>query len=192
MFKKYIMIVIALSLMACQHSPRKEHYALSATAANFDTNELRPVNLIVGVGPVNLPEYLHHNKIAYWKTAQQLVLLDNQYWAEPLDRGITRVLALELQAQQPQWRVVQFPWMTNQRPNYSLKVDIQRLDAFTDYTVLELNVDWIDLNNKKVTNSQTIKLRRDSSANAASIAEAISLLLQEAARAVKAPALPGR
>jgi len=182
---KIIVVIAALLVSACQHSPRKEYYALSAQAADFSGNGAAAVTQVVGVGPVNIPEYLHHNKIGYWKTPQQLVMLDNQYWAEPLDQGIARVLALELQAEQPSWRVLQFPWPNNQRPNYSLRVDVQRMDASANQVVFEANLDWINLRNKNVVASQRIKLRQDANASAADIARAFSDVLQEAARNIR-------
>jgi uncharacterized lipoprotein YmbA len=174
------LLSLCLVLSACQHSPRKEYYALSAPMENSNQNEFSTASQLVGVGPIKVPEYLQHNKISYWKTPQQLALLDNHYWAEPLDQGIVRVIALQLQAKQPEWRVMQFPWPNNQRPNYSLRIDIQRLDAFANHTILEANFDWIDLANRQVVNSQRVKIRKDSSANAASIAQAFSELLQQA------------
>lgn len=178
------LLSLCLLLSACQHSPRKEFYALSAPVENASHNEFASVNQVVGVGPIQIPEYLQHNKIGYWKTPQQLALLDNHYWAEPLDQGIVRVIALQLQTKQPEWRVMQFPWPNNLRPNYSLRIDIQRLDAFANYTILEANFDWINLANRQVVNSQRVKIRRDSSANAASIAQTFSELLQQAVSAM--------
>lgn len=190
MLNKILLLLLAITLSACQHSPRKEYFALSASAANSSINTQAPVNLVVGIGPVTIPEYLQHNKISYWKTAQQLILQDNHYWAEPLERGITRVLALELQAAHTDWRVVQFPWPANQRPAISLRIDIQRLDAFVSYTVLEATIDWINVQNKAVLGSQRISLRQDSSANSAAIAQTFSELLQQTARTITLPPRP--
>lgn len=190
MLKKILLIVIILSTCACQHSPRKEYFALSATAADVDITDQTPINQLIGIGPVTIPEYLQPDKMSYWKTAQHLILLDNHYWAEPLEAGITRVLALELQAGHPEWRVMQFPWPNSQRPGYSLKIDIQRLDAFADYAVIEANIDWIDLRTKTAIHSQRIKLRQDSSTNPAVIARTFSELLQRTAQTITPPLLP--
>jgi uncharacterized lipoprotein YmbA len=187
---KFFLVFAILFLAACKHSPRKEYYALSAPAAEYNVNDIAAVNQAVGIGPINVPEYLHHNKIGYWKTPQQLALLDNHYWAEPLEQGIVRVLALQLQAKQPNWRVQQFPWSNNQRPNYSLRVDIQRLDAFANYAILEANIDWVNLETRQVIGSQRIKVRQDSFANAASIAQTFSELLQQAVAAVDTSSIP--
>lgn len=187
MVKKILLILLVLSSSACQHSPRKEYFALSATASDARVTELTLVNQVIGVGPVSIPEYLQHNKISYWKTPQQLFMMENHYWAEPLERGITRVLTLQLQAKHPHWRVMQFPWLNNQRPQYSLKIDIQRLDAFADHAVLEATIDWIDLRTKAVIHNQRIKLRQDSSANSAAIAQTFSELLQQSALSIRLP-----
>jgi uncharacterized protein len=190
MVKKILLIFILVASSACQHSPRKEYFALSAIASDTGITELTAVNQVIGVGPVIIPEYLQHNKISYWKTPQQLILMENHYWAEPLERGITRVLTLQLQAKHPYWRVMQFPWLNHQRPQYSLKIDIQRLDAFADHAVLEATIDWIDVRTKAVINSQRIKSRQDSSANSAAIAQTFSELLHQAADAINPPPLP--
>ena len=184
------LLSLCLVLSACQHSPRKEYYALSAPLENSNQNEFSTVSQLVGIGPIKVPEYLQHNKIGYWKTPQQLALLDNHYWAEPLEQGIVRVLALQLQVKQPNWRVQQFPWSNNQRPNYSLRVDIQRLDAFANYAILEANIDWINLETRQVVGSQRIKVHQDSSVSAASIAQTFSELLQQAVAAVDTSSIP--
>lgn len=185
MTKIISLILIAFALGACQSSPPKEYFALSANAANFSSSENNAVNYVVGIGPIVIPEYLQHSKISYWKTSQHLTLLNNHYWAEPLERGITRVLALELQAAHTDWRVVQYPWPTNLRPSFALRVDVLRFDAFKDHALLEATVDWIDLQTKKVLGSQTIKMRQDSSASPDAIAQAFSELLQKTALAIK-------
>ncbi len=190
MLNKISLVLIIFTLSACANSPPREYFALSATETDFNITEQTPVNQLIGVGPVTIPEYLQHNKIGFWKTPQQLILRENQFWAEPLERGITRVLALELQAAHPDWRVLQFPWPNNQRPGYAIKVDIQRLDAFIDHAVIEANIDWINLQTRTVIGSQRIKLRQDSSTGSAAIAQAFSELLQQSARTITPPTLP--
>lgn len=187
MLKKIFLVLITFSACACTHSPPREYFALSATEMDFITTEQTPINQLIGVGPVTIPEYLQHNKMGYWRSEQQLILLDNHYWAESLERGISRVLGLTLQTIHPDWRVLQFPWPGNQRPGYSLKVDIQRLDAFTDHSVIEVNIDWVNLQTKAIIGTQRVKLRQDSRANPAAIARAFSELLQQTARSINPP-----
>lgn len=192
---KYLVVITALvTLCACQHSPRKEYFALNAATAekNYNQNSTS-VEKVVGIGPLSIPEYLQHSRISYWKTPLQLSLLENQYWAEPLEQGISRVLRLHVQAAHPQWRVVQFPWRSNQRPAYTVRVDIQRLDAFRDHAVLEAGIDTIDTQTNKIIASKQFSARVDSSSNSADIARAYSELLQQLANDInKMPSLTSK
>lgn len=190
MLKNILLVIALLSLCACQHSPRKEYFALSASAAEFTAEQQAPITQLIGVGPITIPEYLQHNKIAYWKNAQQLILRENHYWAEPLERGITRVAALELQTLHRDWRVVQFPWPRNQRPTYTLKMDILRLDAYGDQATLEVNIDWINQQTQQVIGSQRIQRRVACSTDSSSIARAYSELLQQTLRTISPPQFP--
>lgn len=188
MLKKILFLVLLTSISACQHSPRKEYVALGANAPDFSIAEPAPADLVIGVGPVQLPEYLQHPKVGYWKTPYQLILLDNDYWAEPLERGITRVLALALQNTHEHWRVVQFPWASSARPDYALRVDIQRLDAFANRASIEANIDWVDTRTKQVVARKQLRAQVASTATAADIALAFSQLLHTIAQAVPPPA----
>lgn len=184
MLKKILFLALLISISACQHSPRKEYVALGATTPDFSSAEPAPTNLVIGVGPIQLPEYLQHPKVGYWKTPYQLVLLDNHYWAESLERGITRVLALELQNTHEHWRVMQFPWASSSRPDYALRVDIQRLDAFTNRAFVEANIDWVDTRTRQVVARKQLRAQVESTATAADIALAFSQLLHTIAQAV--------
>ncbi|MEN0036449.1 MAG: PqiC family protein [Cellvibrio sp.] len=192
--KYFVVITVLITLCACQHSPRKEYFALNAAIAEKNDNQnSTSVEKVVGIGPLSIPEYLQHSRISYWKTPLQLSLLENQYWAEPLEQGISRVLRLHVQAAHPQWRVVQFPWRSNQRPAYSIRVDIQRLDAFRDHAVLEAGIDTIDTQTNKIIASKQFSARVDSSSNSADIARAYSELLQQLANDInKMPSLASK
>ncbi len=190
MLKKITLLLALLSSVACQHSPRKEYFALSANPIDFTVTDQTPSNFSVGIGPINIPEYLQRTNIAYWQNPNQLILLQNHYWAETLERGITRVVALELQALHHDWHIVQFPWTGAQRPLYSIKIDIHRLDAFADHAVIQANIIWINLQTKQIISSQRIHRRQDCAANSAAIAKAYSELLQQTLRAITAPASP--
>lgn len=189
MTSRSLIIALVILLSACMHSPRKHYFALSA-ALPVTTTELQAVSVqqVVGIGPVKIPEYLQHSRIAYWKTAQQLSSPDNGFWAEPLEQGITRVLALNLQAAQPQWRVMQFPWSQKRQPTLMVRVDIQRLDAFKNYALLEATLDVVNTTTQ-TTRSKVIRTQIASSADSASIAAAFSQLLQQASTAIAAEIL---
>jgi uncharacterized protein len=190
-----ILVIAALLLMcACQQSPRKEYFALSSpiTAA---ANSSSPSNLsntspsssnitqtqTIGIGPISIPEYLQHSRISYWKTPNQLLLQENHYWVEPLEQGVSRVLGLQLQSAHPHWRFVQFPWRNNQRPDYAIRADIQRLDAFSDHAIIAVRIDLVDMKTKLVMRSQHFSAQVACAGHSAAIAQAFSELLQQTA-----------
>ncbi len=184
MISRTLIIVLVLLISACANSPRKHYFALSA-AMPETSSELQTASIqkVIGVGPIKIPEYLQASRISYWKTAQQLSSADNGFWAEPLELGITRVLALNLQAAQPNWQVMQFPWLQSQQPALVVRVDIQRLDAFPSYALLEARVDLVNTKTGS-TRSKLIRTRVDSSSDSASIANAFSQLLQQTSTAI--------
>ncbi len=190
-----VLFIFALLLIsACQHSPRKEYFALSSTTTSSTTesaiidsaqNQSPRLSVnsanVVGIGPMNIPEYLQHTRISYWKTPNQLVLQENHYWAEPLEQGISRVLSIRLQAAHPQWRVVQFPWRNSQRPTYAIRVDIQRLDAFSENAIIVVAMDLIDVKTNNIVRSKQFIAQVASAPNSAAIAQAFSELLRQTA-----------
>lgn len=192
MAKRIILIAVLFTLCACQHSPRKEYFALNATNTTAAETSYTNTNIekVVGIGPLSIPEYLQHSRISYWITPLQLSMKENHSWAEPLEQGISRVLRLHVQAAHPQWRVVQFPWRSNQRPAYTIRVDIQRLDAFSDHAVIEAGLDTVDMQTNKVIGSKQFSARVSSSSDSPDIARAYSELLQQLANDInKMPSL---
>lgn len=180
MVTRIILIVSLFALCACQQSPRKEYFALNAATTDAAQNSAT-IEKVVGIGPISIPEYLQHSRISHWKTPLQLSLQENHYWAEPLEQGISRVLRLHVQNAHPHWRVVQFPWRSNQRPNYAIRVDIQRLDAFSDHSIIEAGIDTLDMRTNKIIESKQFSARVSSSSNSTDIARAYSELLEQIA-----------
>jgi uncharacterized lipoprotein YmbA len=202
MLLRIIFVSVLLFIAACQHSPRKEYFALSSSATsttpatdestathsmqtqpaqNQPTSSIATPVKTIGIGPLNIPEYLQHTRISYWKTPNQLMLQENHYWAEPLEQGISRVLSLNLQTTSPQWRVVQFPWRNSQRPAYAIRVDIQRLDALSDHAIIVASMDLIDIKTNNIIRSKQFSSRVASAPHSAAIAKAFSELLQQTA-----------
>jgi hypothetical protein len=84
--------------------------------------------IIVGVGPINVPEYLNRPQIVTRMSANELRLAEFHKWAEPLKNGIARVLAMNLAAALPV-EVVFFPWRRTRIIDYQVAVQIERFDT---------------------------------------------------------------
>src|SRR6478609_4538123 len=88
---------LCMLLMACQHSPKKNYFYLSPvtekTATQASGNE---ASQLIGIGPIEIAEYLIRSQIIENQTDNTLTLAENAYWAEPLDKSIARVVSLNL------------------------------------------------------------------------------------------------
>jgi uncharacterized protein len=134
-----ILWILALQgalLTGCQTSPQKNYYVLTSPS-NPSLVSHTNVELAIGLGPVNIPEYLHFTQLVYQTQAGYLQRLDNSYWAEPLDQGISRILGLNLTQASPTRQLVQFPWSMENRPHYSISIDILSLNLMEDQASLQ-------------------------------------------------------
>ncbi len=85
----------------------------------------------IGVGPVFMPGYLDRGQIVSRTGADQVELSMFHRWAEPLEDGITRILAEEISARVPTQRVVTFPWRGGvaRTLQYQVVVTVGRFDG---------------------------------------------------------------
>jgi uncharacterized lipoprotein YmbA len=84
--------------------------------------------LTLAVGPVRLAPYLDRNDLAIRVSADEIRYSDSERWAEPLERNVTNVLAMNLSRLLGTVRVVAYPEPSSLRPRYQIGVEIGRLD----------------------------------------------------------------
>lgn len=116
---------IALALTACGTSPNSNYYLLSSEAAGIASAR----DLSLGVGPIEIPDYLNRNAFVYSRDNNQLHVASFERWAEPLDSGIERVLRLNLASLLNTQNVQSYPFGSKEKPEYAVEVSILRLDA---------------------------------------------------------------
>jgi len=105
------LVVVALVTSGCfGTSPAARFYVLSASAsANAAVPSSDPEGTL-GVFPTRVAEYLDRPQIVTFSGENTVDLDEYSRWAEPLGAGVTRVLAQELSALLPSWRVLPQPW----------------------------------------------------------------------------------
>jgi uncharacterized lipoprotein YmbA len=89
-------------------------------------------DLIVGVGPINIPGYLDRNEIATRVSSDELHYSPVERWAEPLRGGIERTIAENLMPVVPGGLVLRFPWAATTRVDYQVGLDVRRFEADKD------------------------------------------------------------
>jgi hypothetical protein len=140
MSKLYKILIIALSLPlvlpGCGSTPASKYYLLSAQVKQIPSG----TSPTVGVGPIEIPEYLNRHAMVYKREGNRLHIASFERWAEPLDSSILRVLRLNLASMLNTQDVQAFPWHSSNRPEYGVAVTILNLDANNERA--NLVVEW--------------------------------------------------
>ncbi|MEP5568540.1 MAG: PqiC family protein [Halioglobus sp.] len=122
-----VALIIALMLSACGTTPPSSHYRLTALQT-LPTNANGPS---LGVGPVNIPEYLNRDAMVRSDGANSLSIDNGERWAEPLEDGITRVVILNLAGLLNTQDIRRFPWHPDRAPNIGIKLNVLKMDTET-------------------------------------------------------------
>ena len=178
-----MLTVICSFLCSCQHSPQKNYYYLSSTSVG--QKELKPstenITNIIGIGPIEIADYLNRSQIVYNQTDNTLNISENNYWAEPLDKGIARVIALNLTQQNNNRSFTNFPWRSDTKPRYSIRVQVNSLTRAANEA--SIFATWELMDNDTKTNLQRSNFIRTIpvESSAKDLAQAYSKLFAELA-----------
>jgi uncharacterized lipoprotein YmbA len=151
--------LLVAGLIACSSSgPATSYYAL--IPSHSVPSELQISNL--GLAPVVLPEYLDNIAVISRKDSVGITVSGRHAWAEPLDKGINRVLAADLSHYYGQ-AVVAFPWDQRDRPVRQLRVVFESFDGVRGGT-LGLVASWsvYDYDTKSVQEKGRVRLQASS------------------------------
>lgn len=106
-----VLAVLALGSAGCfGTSPPSRFFVLSPGPAGQAAPASTGPEGALGVFPTRVAEFLDRPQIVTFRTDNAVELDEYDRWAEPLGAGVTRVLAQELSALLPAWRVVPQPW----------------------------------------------------------------------------------
>lgn len=128
-----LVCVSLVSACAITGESTTEYYLLNSTSESTSAVQLAPFRL--GLGPVELADYLAQEGIAMHRGNNQIDYASNRRWAEPLDRNISQVLLSNLSALLPNQIVYPFPWKVSQSPDYQFIININRFGWFPDNRV---------------------------------------------------------
>lgn len=97
--------------------------------------------LVIGIGPIEIPEYLDRAEIVTRRGPARLVLGDSDKWGEPLDPMLGRVLVENLERQLGSRNIQLLPQRRESRLDAQLEMDLLRFDAEEDGPVV-LDLRW--------------------------------------------------
>ncbi|RYY76416.1 MAG: membrane integrity-associated transporter subunit PqiC [Gammaproteobacteria bacterium] len=179
--KKLVLIVgICCFIFACANSPKKNYFYLTPNLTT-ESQSKSEINELIGIGPVEIAEYLSRSQIIDNQTDNSLNLSENAYWAEPLDKSIARVIALNLTQSNSARSFVNFPWRSDSKPRHSIRVRVDNLSR-TDNKA-SINATWELVDNDTKTNIVRRNFIRTigSDSGARGLAKAYSRLLADLA-----------
>ncbi|WP_062065228.1 PqiC family protein [Cellvibrio sp. OA-2007] len=182
MIRTFILTIITTSLLlGCQHSPRKQFYLLSATNSN---TQATAITHSVGLGPIVVADYLQRSQLQVNNSENSLQLTENAYWGEPLQKGIIRVLAINLMNQDPSRAIEMFPWRQDSAPKFSIRLHIHELQVINGKAVINASWKLIDNSAKKTVSQHHYVNTHDCNGSPSDIAQAYSALLVTLADAI--------
>jgi uncharacterized lipoprotein YmbA len=137
------LLALLFILTACGTTPKNNYYLLTATDAAAPRGHAPSL----GIGPIEIPEYLNRNRLVYNRDGNQLRIANYERWAEPLANGMARVVSLNLAHLLNTQNVRGFPWPRSQEPEYSVQITIMSLDAKNTHA--KLVAEWMVLKSGK-------------------------------------------
>lgn len=177
-------VVFALMVFCpagCVRTASTRFYTLSALSDSKDRIPKIVDNSAVGIGPVNLPDYLDRPQIVVRKSPHELHLAELDKWAGTLKYAIPRVIAENLSTLLASDHIFVFPWKSNLSIRYQVVIDIIRFDAQLGAHA-DLEAQWTIFENTGRTPVVTRKstLRRSATGgDYAALVQAESELLSE-------------
>lgn len=182
------MILLMILLSGCARTASTRFYTLSAlpagepAAPQFQTIG----DTAIGIGPVNLPDYLDRPQIVTRTSPQELQLAEFDKWAGSLKQAVPRVIAENLSTLMGSDQIFIFPWKSALPIRYQVIIDISRFDAQMG-SHADLEAQWTVFENDGrtpiVTRKSTIRKSAEAAAYTA-VVQAESEVLSELSREI--------
>ena len=175
-----IMLLVSLCCLtlACSHSPKKNYFYLTPQAAT-ESESKSEITQLFGIGPVEIAEYLTRSQIIDNQTDNTLNMAENAYWAEPLDKSITRVVALNLTQLNSERSFVNFPWRSDSKPHHSLRIRVDNLSRTNNKATINATWELVDNDAKSTLLRRNFIRTTAAGSGAKNLAQAYSQLLAD-------------
>jgi hypothetical protein len=125
---------LALALAGCvslKRTPEARFFVLRALAEPPTAADAPATTGLFGLLPVVLPGYIDRPQLVSWVAPGELRIDEYLRWAEPLDAGLARTLAANLEVLLPGSRVIRSPWPSAARLRCRVRVELQRFGPQT-------------------------------------------------------------
>lgn len=117
-----------LLMSACASQSPTNYYSLQVQT-DHSVEILLPESVTLGVGPITLPSELDRPGLVTELRGSGISIAPYHIWAGDLDENFSRVLAGLMAEHLQVDEVYAAPWDTRFRPEYQLRVDVQRFSG---------------------------------------------------------------
>lgn len=131
--KSLCMVLVFSALAGCTATTQpSKFYLLNALSSSVKASSRTPAGLAIGVGPIDIPEYVDRPQIVTRVSENELNLAEFHKWAAPLKDNIPQVLAENLSVLLKTDRVASYPWKRTTPIDYQVTITIARFDTAPD------------------------------------------------------------
>jgi hypothetical protein len=117
-------LLVATIITSCA-SPNPRLYTIAAVPGAV----LSGTPKVVEVHGVGIPQYLQRSPIVRSSDGYRLDLRDNDWWGEPLDAMLGRVLVADLSQRLPQVTIFMSSGAVTGNPEATVELEVQRMDV---------------------------------------------------------------
>jgi uncharacterized lipoprotein YmbA len=140
-----LLVVLGLGAAACallQPQPDPTQFFVLSPLASSGSGASTASGRPIGVGPIALPKYLDRANIVRRVADSRVVISELEWWAEPLESNIMRVMADNLAARLGTSAVLRYPWPLSLEPAYAVSISFGRFDIVLPDRV-QLAAQWV-------------------------------------------------
>ena len=150
----------ALVLSGClsiPNSPSPRFYVLQAIDKEQVDKKLSIApDVLIGVGPVKIPEYQDRPQIVTRGKENMLNFAQFDRWGESLDLGVARLIGEDLTVMLPGAKFTLYPWNSTIAVKYQVTVEIVQLESELDKDLF-LAAQWMVID---AQNAKTLIIKR--------------------------------
>lgn len=141
--QKLMVVPLPFVLAACiSSSPSARFYTLHADTTRVDSGSQTFGDAWVGVGPIDVPDYLDRPQIVTRGDRHRLKIHEFDRWADPFKNRILDVVIENVVAISDSKRIAPYPWPSAFRPTRRMVGEITAFEARPEGDVL-LRVRWL-------------------------------------------------
>lgn len=146
LFRPYLAVLLFTCMIAasgCARSQSARFYTLNSLtdAGSEERGPSAEGGVAIGLGPIELPEYLDRQQIVTRVSANEVEFAEFHRWAAPLKDDLLRTIAGNLSILLDTDRVALYPWMAETPVDCQVRIDVIRFDGWLGKRVL-LETKW--------------------------------------------------